>query len=53
LPLHSTGTIPNLNLPHFLLFPLEPVALSVARYATPLFFCGFPDNFQENTPSTV
>jgi len=45
LPLHSAGTIPNLHLPHFVVFPLEPLALSVARYATTLFAYGFPDNF--------
>jgi len=45
LPLHSTGIIPNLHLSHFLVFPLEPLALSVARYATTLFFFGFPDTF--------
>ena len=35
------------------MFPLEPLALWVARYATTLLFYGFPDTFSENTPRTV
>jgi len=34
-------------------FPLERLALWVARYATILFFYELPDNFSENTTSTV
>jgi len=33
--------------------PLEHLAIWVARYATTLFFYGFPDKFWENTPSAV
>ena len=35
------------------MFPLKPLSLSAARYATTSFFYGFPDNIWENTPSTV